>query len=64
MNEIEKDFVTFYQKFFERNPEFKNRNLIIGGISFGGIYAPKFARKIVDLKLEGANLRGLFIVSG
>lgn len=42
------DFVTFYQGWLELFPEFKGRELIISGESYGGHYVPAWANAILD----------------
>ncbi|KAJ1432502.1 Alpha/Beta hydrolase protein [Ochromonadaceae sp. CCMP2298] len=68
------DFIVFYQGWLELFPEFKGRELIIAGESYGGHYVPAWANAILNFnedlqkKEEGAgvpiNFAGVAIGNG
>lgn len=56
-------------EFFKKYPEFKNNEFYISGESYGGIYVPTLALKIVEYNknasaLERINLRGFAVGNG
>lgn len=46
--EAAQDFVTFYNSWVEIFPQFKGRELIIAGESYGGHYVPAWTGAIMD----------------
>jgi carboxypeptidase C (cathepsin A) len=49
------DFVVFYYGLIELFPEYKDRDLVIAGESYGGHYIPAFAQAILDNNNENPN---------
>lgn len=47
------DFIIFYQNWLELFPDFKGRQLIIAGESYGGHYVPAWANAILDFNEKG-----------
>eukprot|EP00604_Paraphysomonas_vestita_P001398 CAMPEP_0174819250 /NCGR_PEP_ID=MMETSP1107-20130205/2365_1 /TAXON_ID=36770 /ORGANISM="Paraphysomonas vestita, Strain GFlagA" /LENGTH=355 /DNA_ID=CAMNT_0016032385 /DNA_START=378 /DNA_END=1445 /DNA_ORIENTATION=+ len=65
--EAANDFVTFYQGWLDLFPEFKGRELIISGESYGGHYIPAWANAILDFNENSAekiNFAGAIIGNG
>ncbi|KAI7739308.1 hypothetical protein M8C21_026643, partial [Ambrosia artemisiifolia] len=55
-----RDNFVFLQKWFEKYPEYKNRDFYITGESYGGHYIPQLATLILKSK-SGINLKGIAI---
>ena len=63
------DNLTALLSFFEKFPEYKNRELYLSGESYAGIYIPYFATRILDYNLTQptatkVNLKGILIGNG
>ncbi|KAL6272479.1 hypothetical protein ACE6H2_023171 [Prunus campanulata] len=54
------DNLVFLERWFDKFPEFKNRDFFITGESYGGHYVPELARLVVESKLN-FNLKGIAI---
>ncbi|CAB4286250.1 unnamed protein product [Prunus armeniaca] len=54
------DNLMFLERWFDKFPEFKNRDFFITGESYGGHYVPELARLVVQSKLN-FNLKGIAI---
>ncbi|CAB4316692.1 unnamed protein product [Prunus armeniaca] len=54
------DNLMFLERWFDKFPEFKNRDFFITGESYGGHYVPELARLVVQSKLN-SNLKGIAI---
>ncbi|XP_021807909.1 serine carboxypeptidase-like 45 [Prunus avium] len=54
------DNLVFLERWFDKFPEFKNRDFFITGESYGGHYVPELALLVVDSKLN-FNLKGIAI---
>lgn len=50
--EAAQDFVTFYNSWLDLFPQFKGRDLIIAGESYGGHYVPAWAGAIMDFNAQ------------
>ncbi|XP_057549348.1 serine carboxypeptidase-like 45 isoform X2 [Amaranthus tricolor] len=55
-----RDNLVFLQKWLEKYPEYKNRNLFLTGESYGGHYVPQLANVILTSNLK-SNLKGIGI---
>ncbi|PIN25022.1 Serine carboxypeptidases (lysosomal cathepsin A) [Handroanthus impetiginosus] len=55
-----RDNLNFLEKWFEKFPEFKNREFYITGESYGGHYVPQLADLIIQSKAK-INLKGIAI---
>jgi len=67
--EAANDVVTFYEGWLDLFPEFKGRELIISGESYGGHYIPAWANAILDYNevtpaADQINLAGVIIGNG
>ncbi|KAL6272485.1 hypothetical protein ACE6H2_023177 [Prunus campanulata] len=54
------DNLVFLERWFDKFPEFKNRDFFITGESYGGHYVPELALLVVESKLN-FNLKGIAI---
>lgn len=65
--EAANDFITFYTNWLNLFPEFKGRELIIAGESYGGHYVPAWANAILDYNAHSSvkiNFSGVAIGNG
>ncbi|KAL5546693.1 hypothetical protein UlMin_006380 [Ulmus minor] len=58
-----RDSLVFLQRWFEKFPEYKNRDFFITGESYAGHYVPQLAKLIIDSKVK-FNLKGIAIGNG
>lgn len=63
------DFFTAVQSFYKKFPTFKSHDLWITGESYGGIYVPWLAKRIVDFNAgataaDKINLKGIVVGNG
>jgi cathepsin A (carboxypeptidase C) len=66
--EAAEDFVIFYNNWIELFPEFKNRQLIIAGESYGGHYIPAWSNAVLNFNQQNPTkaipLSGVLIGNG
>ncbi|XP_058208370.1 serine carboxypeptidase-like 45 [Rhododendron vialii] len=55
-----RDNLVFLENWFNKFPEYKNRDFFITGESYGGHYVPQLAQQIIQSKLQ-FNLKGIAI---
>lgn len=57
-------FVSFLTRFYECYPEYKGRDLYVGGISYGGHYVPAIVGYLMKNPNRDINLKGMLIANG
>lgn len=59
--EAAQDFVTFYNSWLDVFPQFRGRDVVIAGESYGGHYVPAWAGAILDFNEAQARVAGFEI---
>lgn len=59
--ELQEQWIEFFQKFLVENPKMQNRDIFVVGLSYGGHYAPYIADVMIR---NGIRVKGVGIVNG